>query len=200
MKLRIIATALAFVISSTSAQAAPSLIAYGDINQATLEDFEDSSIPTFPGSTYAFDGFDYSSGSTRVSAGGNSCPNSSECVFAGGASGLSGRLLDVFQSGTIAIGLEIGKVRDSDDVKATVVGASGSMTFSNIASGLIGFLDPLGLISVTFDNLGAGGGVGNYGFDNVITGTTVVPLPAGLPLLAVSLLALGLLRRRAKGA
>ena len=64
-----------------------------------------------------------------------------------------------------------------------------------------GFNDPLGLISVSFQNLGGpSGGFSNYSFDDVVTARPrVVPEPSTLALIVAACGAVGIARSRRRG-
>jgi hypothetical protein len=112
----------------------------------------------------------------------------------------TGRVFDAFATGTTMFGLDLNDLGFGDDVlRITVVGTSGTLTVEQTTGSLgdfIGFQDALGLTSVTFFNLGYGGGSYNYGFDNVTTG--IVPIPAAVWLLASGLLGIIGMGRRNK--
>jgi len=111
----------------------------------------------------------------------------------------TGRVFDAFGTGATMFGLDLNDLGFGDDVlRITVVGTSGTLTVEQTTgslNGFVGFQDALGLTSVTFFNLGYGGGSYNYGFDNVTTG--IVPIPAAVWLFGSGLLGLiGIARRK----
>jgi hypothetical protein len=113
-------------------------------------------------------------------------PNKGVIDQIGGATAFSG-----FRAGTTMFGLNLAGFIPADLLEVTVLGVDGSSTFrARIASfgGFFGVQDGSGLISVGFRDLGDGSGQGNYGFDNVITGSTVIPEPASLALAGLGLL------------
>ena len=185
-----------FLSFGTAASAAPVQIAYSDIVVATTEDFQSSSVEG--GQSASFNGFTlttplYLRAGTRQILCETDFDGCAFDVF----SSQGNRIFDLFLPGTTAFGLDLFSPSSSQTYQVTVTGVSGTSTFTLAGSGLYAFSDTSGLTSVVFNNLGFGVGFGNYSFDDVITGTTtVVPLPATLPLLAAGFLALGALRSR----
>ncbi len=111
------------------------------------------------------------------------------------------RTFDLFPQATIAWGTDLNLSSlgsGAQTFKVNVVGNSGNETFffnrDDFDTYFAAFLDPLGLISISFENLGHDTGSGNqwsaYYFDDMTT-ISQVPLP-GAPLLFVSA-ALGLM-------
>ena len=90
---------------------------------------------------------------------------------------------------------------DGDIFRVTVVGNSGVSIFTHpLADGFVGYTDPTGLLTVTFEILGEGSpgaGIFNYSLDDVTTAaTTAVPEPLSVLLVGTGLL--GWRRRSAK--
>jgi hypothetical protein len=87
---------------------------------------------------------------------------------------------------------------DDDIFRVTVVGNSGVSLFTHkLADGFVGYTDPTGLLTVTFEIVGEGipgSGFFNYGLDDITTAPAVIAEP-----LSVLLIGTGLLgwRRRA---
>jgi hypothetical protein len=178
--------------------AAPVQIDYGDITATTTEDFEGITVPSNVTSAN-FNGFTLTVPvSVRVEEDDVLCGSSNACAYDFSFLFDADRVFDGFGGGTTTFGLVMRQFFPSDNIQATVVGGSGTSVFNfSAATTLVGFFDAAGLTSVTFNNFGSGGGSGNYTFDDVITGaSTVIPLPAGLPLLIGGLGALGIFARK----
>jgi hypothetical protein len=105
----------------------------------------------------------------------------------------AGTAFSNFRAGTTLFGLNLAGFVSSDQLEITVQGEDGLSIFqARISSfgGFFGVQDDRGLISVSFRDLGNGNGQGNYGFDNVVTGTTVLPEPGSLALACLGLILL----------
>lgn len=200
----------ALLCSAGVTNAAPIQVSYGDIIAATTEDFESSPTSTSLGTSYDFNGF-----TATVSEGNLQIQNISlfckaafnNCLINGGAI-LDTRTFDAFASGTNFFGFNLFPVWDgetADIFDVVVTGVSGISNFSISGIGLFGFGDTSGLLSIAITNLGTLGtpGIGNHAFDNVITGAsllgaepTPVPVPGSMPLLAIGLGIIGIIRWR----
>jgi hypothetical protein len=120
-----------------------------------------------------------------------SCPNSTNCLI-DNSNITSPRIFSALPTGTTYWGADIGQVlfgfsnigqiQVSDPLRVTVVGGSGILTIEAIGRDFWGFHDTLGISSVSFLNLGSGGTIANYSFDNVTTANSV-PTPSTLMLL-----------------
>lgn len=165
-----------------------------------VEDFEsytgtDQSNPfTFSNGTYT------SAGSfPQVVSGGTFCGTlGDQCLLS--QTILDTRTFGGFAAGTNLFGADLHFILATDLFQVNVTGGSGVLSFQATGasfSGFAGFFDALGLISISFLNLGTSGvGSGNYSFDNVTTAMATVPEPATLTLLLGGLLCFVLGRRR----
>ena len=194
-------------LAATVATAAPVLIDYASIAPDTVEDFEAFPSPSAFGATAGFDGFAVtaSGGATQdlripTSLGLFCGAPTDNCLINADVFGL--RLFDGFLPDTTAFGVEIFKINPADVLRVRVTGNSGVATFESNFAGPVGFSDPTGLISVSFENLGAPPSIApsNYSFDDVITVASVapIPLPSALPLLLGAFGAFGLWAGRKK--
>ena len=157
------------------------------------EDFEGFAIGNQPTTQITLSNGTYQSPLPRIVLGGFS-PQ----ILIDNLDILAPRVFSNFAAGTQIWGADF-LVGPSAEFDITVIGNSGTFTLvaerGNQFNDFIAFSDPLGLLSVSvatvdFSNSGGGGkGIGNYGFDNVIT-AAVVPLPASLWLFVSGLLAL----------
>lgn len=189
-----------------TASALPVQVEYNDIVALTNEDFESAPTGGFDFEENAsFNGFDVSTpdGRLRVSVTEVFCKTSPDACLIH-QSNLSGiRMLDNFVSGTNYLGLDFTKIESDDPFEIIVTGISGVSVFDSfVVSGLLGFGDEEGLVSISFRNLGREFiGFGNYAFDDVITGaglSSVVPVPAALPLFGTGLALMGIFGWRRK--
>lgn len=115
---------------------------------------------------------------------------SDTCLFSSTISNAPRRIYG-FTPGTLYMGLDLHKVAPSDQFLIKVTGNSGTSIFTGVESDYIAFADAFGLIEVEFMNQGSTGFMGNYSFDDVITGVSAIPLPAMLPVFAIILVGLG---------
>ena len=155
---------------SMTAYAVPSQIDYASITQATLEDFQslalgDLSLPV------SFTGFTYSESGTAQIVDADACngANDDRCL---GPSLTNGPF--VFDGlATTAFGFDLFSERN---LIATVSGNSGSVAFDIGPGGsLLGFFDPLGLISISLSGNLTNGGLTATNGQNSLNGA-----PAGL--------------------
>ena len=206
-----ITAAIITPVLSSSVHAALVQLTFSEFSAQTAsltvvtEDFEAFSIGPQP-SPFSFRNGQFTSPATSIDAGPSLCKVNDKCLIDQGLVG--DRSFSAFPSGTTFWGSDILLVRATDLFDITVVGTSGIIALASFGLGasgpdtFFGVKDDLGLLSVTFSNLGppGGGGIGNYSFDNVLT---VVPIPAALPLFASALIGFGLVgyrRRKARKA
>jgi hypothetical protein len=124
-----------------------------------------------------------------------------QCLFdSGSTAGI--RTFASFPAGAQFWGADLYLVDVRDTLKLTVTGVSGDLEVETSGSGFLGFVDPLGLLSITFQNLGTdlGGGdfgIGNYSFDNVRTAAPLssVSEPGAPALLGVAVAGVWAVRR-----
>lgn len=102
------------------------------------------------------------------------------------------RSFSAFPEGTTHIGITLHYLNPSNPINVVITGGSGVLDITETGTSFLGFTDPLGITSVTFENLGPLGGY-NYSFDDVITAQ--VPEPSTLALFCMGLAGL-ILRRR----
>ena len=155
---------------SMTAYAAPIQIDYASIPQTTLEDFQSRALGglSLP---FSFTGFTYSEAGTAEIVDTDACDgaNDDRCLAPSVTNGPF-----VFDGlATTAFGFDLFSGRD---LIATVSGNSGSVTF-DIGSGssLLGFFDPLGLISISLSDNLTNGGLTAVNGQNSLNGA-----PAGL--------------------
>jgi len=196
------------------ANALPIQVNYNNINAATTEDFE--SFASDQGTTQSFNGFTatVSAGNLFVTGSSTFCETSPDKCLTNQNSSTDTRTFNGFASGTNFFGFDFTPIADLDpspttnvdQFQVTVIGASGTDTFSISGNGLFGFGDATGLTSVSLVNLGDSDaqGFSNWGMDDVITGvslqdtgsTPTIPIPGTLPVFALGLFGLGVLRWR----
>lgn len=113
----------------------------------------------------------------------------------------TGRNFTALLANTTLFGADVATLvpLDLDVLDITVVGGSGVLNVQASFASLNEFFavsDPLGLISLSFKNIGDGLGSTAWGFDNVTTAAADVPTPATLALFGIGLAGLGWLRRK----
>ena len=183
--------ALVFLQSITAVAALPVQYNYFDIVSSTSEDFEGYAY-TDVGLSEPFDGFVASTATYPLVIEQHSTlcgSNGDTCLYSGTISNEIRSISD-FSAGTIVAGLDLHKVSPSDVFSITVIGGSGNRTFISSNSGYIAFADRMGLLQIDFLNLGSQASEGNYSFDEVITGVSVIPLPPAFAVFGAALLML----------
>jgi hypothetical protein len=124
---------------------------------------------------------------TFTASGPNISGNSPFCTAGDCLAGTIGggtRTFDAFPAATQLWGTDFAPFGPTDIFDITVVGGSGTLVLDDVApSDFFGFEDPLGLTSVTFENVSIGG-QSNYVFDDV---TTAVPEPSSALLVGLGL-------------
>ncbi len=200
----------AFVFSICSA---PALAAPLQLNQAqfaaqvaglvtTLETFSGFPLLTpFPSPLSLANG-SYSAASPVVSDLAEFCGQ--PCLGSGEGNDL--RTFFAFPAGTTHWGALVDMVFSfpiNDVIHIEAVGNGGTLAFDVLGpqNVFFGFTDPLGMVSVSFQNLGGGGsGFFNYSFDDVVTANPrQVPEPSSLVLLLTACAAAAMTRRKRTG-
>lgn len=185
----------AIVQSAGIVHAVPVRVDYSTIIAVSTEDFEGFDY-TDVGLSEPFNGFTASTTKYPLAMESHSTlcgSNTDTCLFSRTISSAVRSLSD-FGKGTQYVGFDLHKVSPTDVFSISVAGGSGNQTFTSSLSGLIAFGDPLGLFRIDVNNLGSSASEGNYSFDDVITGVSVVPLPGAFFLFGVGLVAMGVFR------
>jgi hypothetical protein len=202
-----IGTCAVVFVGNSSATANPIQLTEAQFAVATtgsptiVETFESFSVGTQP------EPFVFANGSFSITGvpvpdifgGTGNCGSTGKCLGVGSNSDAA-RDFSAFPAATVYWSTDIffwGTTTDT--LRATVVGASGTSVFDYAAATpqFVGFGDPLGLISVSFTNMGPTVYL-NYTFDNVTTAaSSPVPEPvSSLVLLGMGLAAVGVQRFR----
>lgn len=201
-----IGTCAVVFVGNSSATADPIQLTEAQFAVATtgsptiVETFESFSVGTQP------EPFVFANGSFSIAGvpepdtfgGTGNCGSTGKCLGDGSSTSFA-RDYSAFPAATVYWSTDIffwGTTTDT--LRATVVGASGTSVFDYAAATtqFVGFGDPLGLISVSFQNMGPV--YLNYTFDNVTTAaSSPVPEPvSSLVLLGMGLAAVGVQRFR----
>jgi len=194
-KFKLLFIAVAIFQSAGSVYASPVRVDYSKIIAVSTEDFEGYDY-TDVGLSEPFNGFTASTAKFPLAMEAHSTlcgSNSDTCLFSRTISS-SVRSLSDFGKGIQYVGFDLHKVSPTDVFSITVAGGSGNQAFTSSLDGLIAFGDPLGLFRIDVKNLGSSASEGNYSFDDVITGVSVVPLPGAFLLFGAGLFALGIYR------
>jgi hypothetical protein len=143
----------------------------------------------------------FTSSAPRVQASATLCGDVDQCLF-DSSSADGPRTFQMFPLGTQFWGSDVSLVDTTDTLKLTVTGGSGVLSFETAGISFAGFEDPLGLMSVEFENLGTDSGngntgFGNYSFDNVTTASpAAIPEPGTLALLGIAVAGIAVRTRR----
>lgn len=202
------AVALAIGAISAPALAAPILLTQAQFAAqtaglvTTIETFSGFPLLTPLGSPVALANGSYSSSSPVVSDLVEFCGQ--PCLGSGSVADL--RTFFAFPAGTTFWGATVDMVFNfpiNDTIHIEAVGNGGTLPLDVIGpqNAFFGFHDPLGLVSVSFQNVtvvSPGFGISNYSFDDVVTAQPqqVVPEPSALALLLAACGAAGIARRR----
>jgi len=190
------ALVLGLFVFQNNATSSPVRYNYFNIIAETTENFDGYSYSEV-GLVEPFVGFTVGTNSYPLLMGTHSTlcgTNLDTCLFSSTISSASRRIYG-FQPGTLYVGLDLHKVAPSDHFLIKVTGNSGTNLFAGIESDYIAFADMSGLIEIEFMNQGSIGFMGNYSFDDVITGASAIPLPAILPVYAIILVGFGVFIR-----
>ena len=157
-----------------------------------LENFESYPSADFA-SPFGIANGTFTSVAPRVQGQPTLCGDVDQCLFDSTSTG-DIRTFSSLPPGTQFWGAHLHLVDATDTLKLTVTGGGGNLDAQASGSGFLGFVDPLGLLSIAFENLGTdlGGGnfgIGNYSFDNIRTAPApaAVPEPGALALLAIAM-------------
>ncbi|MDJ0939452.1 MAG: PEP-CTERM sorting domain-containing protein [Woeseiaceae bacterium] len=202
---RAFAISLAFLLAA-QAHAVPIQLNETDFANATAslsvttEDFEGFSTGLYA-SPFTFSNGQMSSVSPLITASSTFC-DTGQCLLDSTAQGTEeARVFSGFAADTDYWATDLRFVSPADLFDVVVTGNSGVLNLNGVSLvtmanlGFVGFYDPLGLLSISFTNLGTQGGLGNYSFDNIQTASEV-PEPATILLLGAGLMGLSALRRR----
>ena len=202
---RLLVVTLAFGTLGT-AHSIPILLNEADFNtqisgfSVQVEDFESITAGTYT-SPFTFSNGTYNSTSNASVNSSSTFCQTGQCLT--NQNIIAGvKTFDSFLADTLFWGTDFYNILNgTNPFEVTVVGGSGTATFTGTGSnnGFWGFYDSLGILSVSFENLGSNGGTSflNYSFDNITTGSaTSVPEPTSLALFALGLAGIGFMRKR----
>jgi hypothetical protein len=199
--LRLLIGPLAFLLSPTTVVAAPIELTAAQWTALTaalprsVEDFDSLALGAHASPMTIANGT-YTALTPTVTAAPAFCGAGDQCLIESTSSFHTPRVFSAFPAGTTfwaATDFVSLNPVDGDVFRVTVVGVSGISVFTHpLADGLVGYTDPTGLLSVTFEILGEGvpgAGIFNYSLDDVTTAPAVISEPLSLVLVGPGLIA-----------
>lgn len=157
-----------------------------------VEDFEGFAVTNYSSPfTFANGTYSTSLGDAQISSFDLICGTSADQCMTN-TNEMDVKTIDGLPAGTVYWGASMSYVFPSNDFEVVVTGGSGTLTVTEAGPAFLGFHDPLGITSVTFENV-AEGSTGNFSWDDVTT--TQIPEPSTLGLVAMGLAFLALARR-----